>query len=107
MSDMSEFKCIHIETCPNVLQACERKVKAETQVSVLQVRIAAYEEDIAAYAAKRDLMNRLYKNGVRLRKCQNAYFKARTKEALVSSKNAEKAFDDVLKEISQLKGGAK
>ena len=107
MSEQSEFRCPHIETCPNVLQACERKVKAETQVSVLQGRIAAYEEDMAAYATKRDMMNRLYKTGVRLRKCQNAYFKARTKEALVSSKNAEKDFDDVLKEIEQLKGGAK
>ena len=67
MSEQSEFRCPHIETCPNVLQACERKVKAETQVSVLQGRIAAYEYDMAAYATKRDLMNRLYKTGVRLR----------------------------------------
>ena len=102
-----EFRCPHIETCPNVLQACERKVRAETQAAVLQGRIAAYEQDMAAYAVKRDLMNRLYKTGVRLRKCQNAYFRLRTKEALVSSKNAEKAFDDVLLEIGQLKGGAK
>ena len=36
MSEQSEFRCPHIETCPNVLRACERKVKAETQVSVLQ-----------------------------------------------------------------------
>ena len=107
MSEQSVFRCPHIETCPNVLQACERKVKAETQVSVLHGRIAAYEEDMASYAAKRDLMNRLYKTGVRLRMCQNAYFKARTKETLVSSKNAEKAFDDVLREIERLKGGAK
>lgn len=107
MSEQSEFRCPHMETCPNVLQACERKIKAETQVAVLQGRIAAYEQDMTAYAAKRDLMNRLYKTGVRLRKCQNAYFKARTKEALVSSKNAEKAFDDVLREIGQLKGGTK
>ena len=107
MSEQNEFRCPHIETCPNVLQACERKVKAETQAAVLQGRIAAYEQDMDAYAVKRDLMNRLYKTGVRLRKCQNAYFKLRTKEALVSSKNAEKAFDDVLMEIGQLKGGAK
>ena len=107
MSEQNVFRCPHIETCPNVLQACERKVRAETQAAVLQGRIAAYEQDMAAYAAKRDLMNRLYKTGVRLRKCQNAYFKLRTKEALVSSKNAEKAFDDVLREIGQLKGGAK
>ena len=107
MSEQSEFRCPHLETCPNVLQACERKVKAETQIAVLQGRIDAYEHDMASYASKRDLMNRLYKTGVRLRKCQNAYFKARTKEALVSSKNAEKAFDDVLREIEQLKGGVK
>ena len=107
MSEQSEFRCPHMETCPNVLQACERKVKAETQIAVLQGRIAAYEQDMSVYAAKRDLMNRLYKTGVRLRKCQNAYFKVRTKEALVSSKNAEKDFDDVLREIEQLKGGAK
>ena len=107
MSVQSEFRCPNIETCPNVLQACERKVKAETQVSVLQGRIDAYEQDLASYASRRDLMNRLYKTGVRLRKCQKAYFTSRTKEALVSSKNAEKAFDDVLQEISQLKGGAK
>ena len=63
---------------------------------------------MAAYATKRDLMNRLYKTGVRLRKCQKAYFQVKTKEALISSKQAEKAFDDVLLEISQqLKGGAK
>ena len=107
MSEQSEFRCPHIETCPNVLQACERKVKAETQIAVLQGRIDAYEQDKASYASKRDLMNRLYKTGVRLRKCQNAYFKVRTKEALVSSKNAEKDFDDVLREIEQLKGGVK
>ena len=107
MSEQNVFRCPHIETRPNVLQACERKVKAETQATVLQGRIAAYEQDMDAYAVKRDLMNRLYKTGVRLRKCQNAYFKLRTKEALVSSKNAEKAFDDVLLEIGQLKGGAK
>ena len=107
MSEQSEFRCPHIETCPNVLQACERKVKAETQVSVLQGRIAAYEQDLAAYSDKRDLMNRLYKACVRLRKCQSAYFKARTKETLVSAKNAEIALDNVLREIEQLKGGAK
>ena len=107
MIEQNEFRCPHIETCPNVLQACERKVKAEAKIAFLEDRVKALEEDISAFASKRYLMNRLYKTGVRIRKCQRNYFKERTKEALVSSKNAEKAFDDVLKEIEQLKGGAK
>ena len=92
-----EFRCPHIETCPNVLQACERKVKAEMQVSVLQGRIDAYEQDMADYAAKRDLMNALYAAGVAMRKAQKAYFKERTNPNLYAAKDAEDRFDRALR----------
>lgn len=82
-------------------------IKDSGEKSWLTPRYILDELGHSEFAAKRDLMNRLYKTAVRLRKCQRNYFKERTKEALVSSKNAEKAFDDVLKEIEQLKGGAK
>ena len=50
MSAENEFRCPHIETCPNVLQACERKVAAETALNVAK----------AEYDGKRKLMNELY-----------------------------------------------
>ena len=98
MSD--EFRCPHIEKCPNVLKACERKVKAETQVSVLQGRIDAYEQDMADYAVKRDLMNELYAAGVSMRKAQKAYFRNRTQQNLYAAKNAEDRFDRALRACS-------
>lgn len=92
----TEFRCPHIETCPNVLQACERKVKAESRIAVLEGKIAAYEEDIASYSEKRPLMNELYSAGLAMRKAQKKYFSERSKEALIASRVAEKRFDEAL-----------
>ena len=63
MSD--EVRCPHIETCPNVLQACERKVKAEGAMEVFKAKAKEYEE-------KRPLMNALYSAGLAMRKAQKA-----------------------------------
>ena len=57
---------------------------------------------------KRNFMNALYKAGVRLRKCQKAYFKERIRENLYAAKDAETAFDNILLRIElAMKGGAK
>ena len=80
------FRCPHIETCPNVLQACERKVAAETALEVAK----------AEYDGKRKAMNDLFAAGVAMRKSQRKYFADRTHENLVASKAAEKRFDEAL-----------
>lgn len=87
MSD--EFRCPHIETCPNVLQACERKVKAEGAMEVFKAKAEEYEE-------KRHLMNALYSAGLAMRMAQKKYFSERSKEALIASRVAEKRFDEAL-----------
>ena len=57
---------------------------------------------------KRNLMNALYKSGVRLRKCQKAYFKSRSLENLYAALAAETAFDNILLQIEMaMKGSAK
>ena len=76
MSAENEFRCPHIETCPNVLQACERKVKAEGAMEVFKAKAKEYEE-------KRPLMNALYSAGLAMRKAQKKYFSERSKEALI------------------------
>ena len=57
---------------------------------------------------KRNFMNALYKAGVRLRKCQKAYFKERSRENLYAAKDAERDFDNILLSIElATKGGEK
>ena len=57
---------------------------------------------------KRNFMNALYKAGVRLRKCQKAYFKERSRENLYAAKDAERDFDNILLSIElAMEGGAK
>ena len=83
----NEFHCPHMETCPNVLQACERKVAAETALNVAK----------AEYDGKRKLMNELYAAGVAMRKAQKAYFKDKTQQHLYAAKDAEDRFDRALR----------
>ena len=89
MEEQTEFRCPHLETCPNVLQACERKVKAEGAMEVFKAKCKEYEE-------KRPLMNALYSAGLAMRKAQKKYFSERSKEALIASRVAEKRFDEAL-----------
>ena len=57
---------------------------------------------------KRNYMNALYKSGVRLRKCQKAYFKERIRDNLYAAKDAERDFDNILLSIElAMKGGVK
>ena len=57
---------------------------------------------------KRNYMNALYKSGVRLRKCQRAYFKERIRENLYAAKDAERDFDNILLSIElAMEGGVK
>lgn len=57
---------------------------------------------------KRNFMNALYKSGVRLRKCQKAYFRSRSLDNLYAAKDAETAFDNILLQIEMaMKGSAK
>jgi hypothetical protein len=44
--------------------------------------------------------------GVRMRRAQKAYFKERTKEALIASKNAEAEFDRQAQDIPFIHGAA-
>lgn len=81
------FRCPHLEECPNVLQACERKVAAETALNVAN----------AEYDGKRKLMNELYAAGVAMRKAQKAYFKDKTKPNLYAAKDSEDRFDRALR----------
>ena len=87
MSAENEFRCPHIYTCPNVLQACERKVAVETALDVAK----------AEYDGKRKLMNELYAAGVAMRKAQKAYFKDKTQPHLYAAKDAEDRFDRALR----------
>jgi len=60
-------------------------------------------QEMATEEQKRQLANRLYTVGQRMRDAQRAYFSLRTPEALKRSKALEKEFDTVLKDCAGLR----
>jgi hypothetical protein len=59
------------------------------------IALAAVESENAFYQEE---IERLRDLGLTMRNAQKKYFKERTQENLIASKQAEKAFDDALKE---------
>ena len=92
MEDVVRFVCQRQEQCELVLAACERYVKAESKLNVLQEK----------YNSMSGHANKMYSLGKRLIIAQETYFKNRTQENLIKSKQAEKAFKDEIQSVSNL-----
>lgn len=108
MSD-KDFICPHLESCPNVLAACERYVRAEAEASLrsakvaeLEGRIEAYESDIRAFADRREAMNQLYVAAVRFQQARRKYFCGRTPERVEDLNTAQACLDEAIKTCKNL-----
>lgn len=104
MSIEKDFICPHLESCPNVLAATERYVRAEAEtrlrsakVAELEGRIEAYESDIRAFADRREAMNKLYVASVRFQEARRKYFCGRTPERLNALFVAQTCLDEAIK----------
>ena len=56
------------------------------------------DHKVVSWGEAADEIERLRDLGLTMRNAQKKYFKERTQENLIASKQAEKAFDDALKE---------